>query len=430
MENKSHKRRSSRHSTAAKKTKTQNSPPPTSSKTLEELNDDCFEEIIRYLDFMDILNMAATSQRLNQVAAINFSRKYSMEAVCISPKGIYITSPDLNEQPHIWLAIEETDKFIRHLGSVIGRLTINSLVGRDGIAMAKLIFNNCGDSLSEIVMRGLPENVMRLIKKSYRNVENVYLNRCHLGRHISQMNKWFPGMERLMIYNCEISNAEFLADTFPNLTHLTWEYNITDTDRSNDAFRVLTRCNPQIESLRLDCLWDISFLRHLDRYLKRLHKFELTLDYQHVEIRRKVYFHNVRQLILHLRTNHAMDGPLPFTFKRLAEVHLHLDCHGYVTDDMVDFIVQHRSLIKLNIFFPATKTSLRRMAEHLPFLEILGLSGIGFSSSDAAYALNEFPNLRKFRIFNEHRFDDDLLTVLGEQWHACHDRKFFLRQTN
>lgn len=409
-----------------------NAPKPAASKMkLDEINDDCFEEIFKYLDFIDLLNLAATNQRINQVASINFSRKYSTEAVCISPTGIYITSPDVADQPDIWLPADETAKFVRHLGHVVGRLTINSLDedDEDDLEVASLIFQHCGDSITEIVMRGLPDTITRLIQKPFGNVENIYLNRCILGSHFLQLNKWFPNMERLMIYNCGIANAECLEETFRKLSHLTWEYGTSQNALLNDAFRALTRSNPQIESLRLDCSWDIPFLRHLDRYLKRLRKLELTLGYQDKEIRRKVYFHNVGRLVLHLRDQKALSGQIPFTFKRLDEIHLHLDCHDSLSKSMVDFVIQHKFLAKLNIFFPVDKHGLHRMANNLPCLEMLGLSGIGFSSSDAAQALNHFPRLRKFRIFNEHRFDD-LLQVLGTQWHACRDRKFFLKQAS
>lgn len=398
-----------------------------SQMKLDEINDDCFQEIIKYLDFMDLLNLAATNQRINQVASTVFARKFSSEAVCISPNGVYITSPDLTEQPDIMLASDETDKFVRHLGPLVGRLTVNSLEGDDGVRLARLIFEQCADSLTEIVLRGLAANITSLIQRPFPRVESVYLNRCQLGRQILQFNRWFPEMERLMIYNCSVARVEYLEHHFAKLTHLTWEYASTDNGRANDAFRALTKCNPQIESVRIDCAWDAAFLRNLDRHLKRLKRLELTLDYQTVATKRKVYFHNVNKLVVHLRDTNAMAGHLPFTFKRLAEIHLHLDCHDTATPEMVDFVVQHRGLLKLNIFFPVDRAGLHRLAHSLPALEMFGLSGIGFSAGDAAQALNEFPKLRKFRIFNEHRFED-LLSMLGAQWHACADRKFFLKQ--
>lgn len=432
------KRKVSRRRTeiVEKKTKTENEaersvePTPAASQMkLDEINDDCFEEIFRYLDFYDLLNLAATNQRINSVASTNFARKYSTEAVCISSSGIYITSPDVADQPDIWLPAEETTKFVQHLGHVVGRLTINSLEDDAGVEVAKLIFRHCGDALSEVIMRGLPEYITKLIVKPFRHVNNLYLNRCEFGAHFLQLKKWFPNVARLMIYNCGISQAECLEETSIKLSHLTWEYGTSQNALLNDAFRALTRSNPQVESLRLDCSWDIPFLRHLDRYLKRLRKLELTLGYQDKEIRRKVYFHNVHRLVLHLRDHKALSGQIPFTFRRLDEIHLHLDCHDSLSESMVDFVIQHKFLLKLNIFFPVDKKGLHRLANNLPHLEMLGLSGVGLSTTDAAQALNDFPRLRKFRIFNEHRFDD-LLQMLGTQWRACADRKFFLKQAS
>lgn len=393
---------------------------------IDELNDDCFEEIFNYLKFMDLLNMAATNQRINQVVCNNFARKYSTEAVCVSPKGIYITSPDITEQPDIFMPIDETEKFIRFLGPVIGRLTMNGLDGKRGIGIAKLIFEYCTDSLNEIVLRCLPDNITKLIKKPFSNVENVYINRCFMGKNLSQLNKWFPDMDRLMIYNCEIDNPDIMHFSYPKLTHLTWEHSDND-ENAMQCVKLIIKQNSHIESLRLDCAWDIGFLRHVNKQLHRLKTFELSLEHQTVEVKRKVYFHNVSKLVLHLRDQNALAGPLPFTFKRLNEIHLHLDCHDTLTESMVDFLSQYKHLQKLFIFFPVDRQNLCKLALHLPHLEILGLSGIGFSNADAVHALNQFIALRKFRIFNEHRFDD-FLDVLGSQWHACADRKYFIKQ--
>lgn len=53
---------------------------------ITDLNFDCLETILEYLHFIDLMNVADSTKRLNEAAVLVFARKYGKKIVGISVK--------------------------------------------------------------------------------------------------------------------------------------------------------------------------------------------------------------------------------------------------------------------------------------------------------------------------------------------------------
>lgn len=229
-----------------------------SSRTILDLNDDCFDEIFGYLSYDDVLSVSQVCIRFENRARESFKRKkHNLEV--FSVRGGSMES-----------------KLLRHIGPSLLKLEI--FFGEDVIENQRIIdivTDNCSDNLTEITLHCLTKR--NKLRKSFKRVNKLTLSFCDLvGRF--KLTKWFPNLTTLT-YHYTRNLRKFMKQSIPKMNTLNFNFLTTHTETIS-----MLLSNPQIKNLSLNFVShgglkiQHSLLAAIDKALPELQTLNLNVD--------------------------------------------------------------------------------------------------------------------------------------------------------
>lgn len=396
-----------------------------------DMNVDCLERMLQYLEFTDLLNAADSNKQLNKAANFIFSRKHGK-------KKFIFGDTRLSKNPLIQTGkyfIDVNDlrtglKILRCFGVLISEIVLYRF--QDDISefdahIIAYINENCAESVTSIGMRNCSGAGLKHFKKSYAKVEHVYLQNCSAEKE--WIKRAFPKLRELKICPSMCSTLlynECTTNHFPNLQYLEIS---SSTTRENIICRKnvmeTLRLNPQLKTLRVKQLstpLDLTFFQESSKFLQNLEKLELTFSFH--------FFHNFNGKMVHLKNVkqleiYGFDIPevhpiIPFEFDKLES--LSLSSYGPLDERFYKFIEKHASIKELKITnrFPNEEVlnRWRGIAKVLPLLQSeMDFSWIQFTVDEAIDFIQMFKSLKSFRFALNQQSDYNSLQMrLGVGW--------------
>lgn len=188
-------------------------------KTITDINYDCLERILNFLDFESLLNVAGTCKRLQTAAADQFA---------FHKNEIYLTlcdnrEPGIREDHHFPQVIYVYGlkfclPFLRCFGKRILSMTVEygwAYVYEKPITKAKQEENGyldryvnkyCADTLTRITINEKRAFLNKNFPKPFKNVTSVVVYRFEC-KNLPKFVKWFPNMRSLEIKKVMLTRA-------------------------------------------------------------------------------------------------------------------------------------------------------------------------------------------------------------------------------
>lgn len=373
---------------------------------LTDLNIDCLEEILEYLELKDLLNAADSNKRLCHASKFVFIRKYAGDYISIYPN---------NDKRSL--------QIIRIFGSLIRRMeccfryrTVTKSYVTD------YINEYCNETLSEIQFLATDKN-FDCFKNPFTNVKTVYLWSCQIDEKKNCLLRLFPKMQKLTVKAVctPLIHSETLANHFPYLEY--FEYKAISADCRKDikcveGLKAFLKLNPQLRHLRMECgsKMDIEFLKVLGERERNLEILELYIwrgDFYDFPLNsEKIHLRNVK----HFRLDPGLiSGGFPFLFDQLESFELY---NGRILEqsNFYDFFRKNSTIKKFKLT-SYTELDYSQLAQYLPLLEEM-THGFGGLSVDAVlHVITTFKSLRYFCFMREEHFEyKQLLVRLSDNW--------------
>lgn len=223
----------------------------TGQRLLIDLHDDYLESIFKWLDLDDLLTMCKVHDRFKRPVNSIFVRKYAKKWVKITSKygqfPIDTSSEYTIEKPQNIL-------FLRYFGHSISKLSIacNPTDFKEYSALEECILKYC-DKLKELKLKYCRKGIFDTIEMPFNELEVLSFAFGYLGHNISQVNKWFPKLRSLTIFEATVADKLCLVKTLPlSMEHLDvktgWAIETFSRDDIQDAILL----NPQLRSICLD----------------------------------------------------------------------------------------------------------------------------------------------------------------------------------
>lgn len=309
---------------------------------LMDLNDDCLEHIFEFLNLQDLVNIAETDDVFSPAAISVYSRNRRTK------KKVFVNlSPICCGQTDCVDVETNFDCFFRHFGHLTSHLLVNAL-GSNGTKIEESLQKYCLNSLRHLDLAFCDATDFEQIDKPFPHVEELTVIESKLGEKMSQLNFWFPCLNRLELVYTSLSRSDYFEVNFPNLTHL--EIYTQELDIPSSTMRELFRLNPQLKTLLLLYDYDMEFLQFMNQCLPQLEELEiwapenrfLTFGDQ------KVHFKMMKKFILNASSRRGdFVVNVPFQFTGLNE--LTLDGFNQFKDHLLPFIRNCTNISKLKL---------------------------------------------------------------------------------
>lgn len=187
-----------------------------------DLNDDCFDKIFTYLSYGDIISAAQVCLRFEDRSQNTFKRrKYTLAVHC---------HDDAAARP-----------LIRHIGPYVTRMEIYFC---DDVAKNQetidMVTKNCIENLTEIKLRCCSKSTK--LRKPFSRVQRLILSSCDSVGN-AKLAEWFPNLTSVAYQYSE----KFITQNVPTMHTLS----ITGTNSHAETVKML-QSNPQIKNLSLN----------------------------------------------------------------------------------------------------------------------------------------------------------------------------------
>lgn len=384
---------------------------------LIDINNDCLETIFEYLNLLDLLNVANSNIHLQCAAESVFYRKFRKIDIYFYPWIILVNffHNDVIESSENHMQIKKLKtmlELLRYFGHMMQKLTINLSDRLPNREVIQYIKKYCSNSLTEITLYINAED-MDVSDLILSKVEKVKFVMCSRGLELSKYIRWFPNMREIF----------FCFGHFPQCIHIPHLEKCSIISRScrmtNEGDIVkFVRLNPSIRSMHFDCPFNnVNIIKDVVHSLPQLENLYIHLSLKDLQNLNNpsIQHENVKVFTLRVYGNHHIDL-FPFTFNRLEEFSLELDCD--LNDQSIDFISKHSFIKKLSID-GLRKWPLLKIAKLLPSLREMSLTNLGVAARDAAEFLNECKSLKIFTFILENGSEfnrNKLQKQIGSEW--------------
>lgn len=247
-------------------------------KKLTSLDNDCLEKIFKYLTLKDLLNVADSNKRLKQVADTVFTLNHGKKQLNLIDFNSILGSNLIISSAEIYVGDLKTSlQMLRCFGHSISRVLINrngntndSNARYSTIRETLLIYVNvfCTKSLTDIEIIGDDKLRINQLENSFTNIERVQIWNCELTKE-TQLNHLFPNVRCMYLYGIRITDWNSIECHFPVLDDLK-VYGIWMNGIEYDIFNskycaTILKLNPQLKMVNdsavphVCLLFDISF---------------------------------------------------------------------------------------------------------------------------------------------------------------------------
>lgn len=361
---------------------------------LTDLNIDCLEDILEYLELVDLLSAADSNKRLRHASKFVFLQKYGSYQFAITESA----TNEISELKKIKLVesciLKYSLQLVRIFGSLISRI---KCINKTNPYICDYIHEFCSETLRDIETSDLD-----YFKRPFTSVETVYIRLFLTTTRTldeNSLKRIFPRIRGLtMRTECEHLHAGCIAKHFPFLEY--FYLNTYWSTRDNKCAKVIEtffRLNPQLKHLRLKCKnrWDIYILRKLQKCAPSLECLHLDTGYNFFNIfnEKKVHLKTVKYLIID-GTHYKIDV-IPFSFDKLESLELLVNLK--LIEGIYDFFQNNSSIKKLTIRSDLHPIDYSRLVKSLPLLEEITVrKDYGLSIDIVLHVITMFKSLKYF----------------------------------
>lgn len=272
-----------------------------------DLNDDCLESIFLKLTKEDLASIAESNLRFLEMACYAFARNYAQNA--------FESGYDECDSSRF----ERSMNIIKHFGKLIQKLDLydahNDCQYNEKITDA--LFATCHSNITDIVFDRVDQDTLNKIRRPFPNLTNLNIYDLSLPQKISQLNRWFPNVTRLILRCNGIFLEEYVA-----LQRLT----DADIAMGIEHMHIFIRSNPQLTRLRFRLdnsqLVDGHLFNFMAQHLQQLEHLTITINnWRPVLYMAEANFRNLKTISLSLcwdMINDPNDNPTNLGIRSLA----------------------------------------------------------------------------------------------------------------
>lgn len=228
---------------------------------LTDLDIDCIEEILKYLEFEDILSVADTNNRLRHASKFVFARKHSNTLFSLQPGSAHLFDKGVYPLSHTFMNVNNTKyifQTLRIFGRLMSSLRIDLVCGSllpDYINVVRYINEFCTETLErlEILLWDDLENALDCFERPFTRVKTVLIGVDAGSAQKDFLVRIFPKMEKLtLLTSCtKFMHNGHIANHFPHLK--IFEILPRDPYKEDhvcsEVYRKFIRLNPQLQHL-------------------------------------------------------------------------------------------------------------------------------------------------------------------------------------
>lgn len=384
--------------------------------TLEDLNMDCLERILRYLPLEDLLNVADSNKRLKKAADLVFFLKHGTSTLWIVGMSSCVRKWGVAKSSILTAILKRILQILRCFGHLICKIYIDIQNGNiDNIATSRITFGHilfyikqyCKiESLTEFSVYKNPIGVLNGFVKPFPNVHFVGVQSSEL-ENVS-LNELFPKMRSLKY--CSINSADFsrIEMHFPNLVHVEIIQDLFDRItvselRISEQFFQL---NQQLNSLILPIPRNSAILKKIGVILPHLQELRLNETINKIDRSMELHSGSVKKLTISYRISFT---DIPFSFDKLEELALVAGSGTPLRCDHADFynfVNKHQTILKLTV---PDNINLLTLIDMLPLLREVYVNGL--FSNEYIFEIIQFMKRKKslevcelgYRLLDEQR---------------------------
>lgn len=421
-----------------------------------DLNIDCLEIVLEYLELIDLLNVADSTKRLNKVAELVFVREHGKKDVNFG--GTQVSQNRSFRISPFTIDIEDLKtglQLLRCVGGAVSEININASSDfydppEIDAKICYYISKYCAKHLNFLGIY-YSSYLFKHFDGPFPNLTHFCFVTCNDGFNEEfRLNELFPNMKHLscFIEGEDYSFYEFNIKHFPHLNKLS----ILDSCNSAQPIRKyaliqLLQLNPQLKELWICRIlpspndWDTSSIWHAVDSLQNIETLSFSL-------KSSTIFDN-RANIIHMKSVKTFDANLhidytnifdfkhantfelptrilPFSFEKLEKFRVSF-CEGAfvkisIINQFYDFIDNHPSITDLTIRSGIVRFDWLKLAKSLPLLVKIKILGYKFSDDEAIELMAKFSMLKEF-VFELQGDYYSFRTLLGKQWQVTYDTK-------
>ncbi|XP_031637160.1 uncharacterized protein LOC116349731 [Contarinia nasturtii] len=437
---------------------------PTGTK-ITDINPDCLEHILMYLNLGDLLNVADSNKYLKSVAEEIYVRKYGRKN---APEYCGKTILEISAISLCRMRNYEFDgyslklgdlktclQFVRCFGHLLHDIILDNVTSSvSNVYGRTLIYINeyCGDHLWFIRIKGF--DLSTAFKKPFLKVTVANLIDCGFGK--KSLNWLFPNVTSISYK----SHGKFLNidKHMPMLKCLYIGVSQCGklSNSGKKAIEKAFRLNPQLKRLEINlgAGLNLQLLSKVSKYIQSLEDLMLkaTLKKDFCFANDTIYFKSVESFYLNLKLekdlktingsndiqnlNQTEDELLlpniPFAFDRLKHLKIRGNCR--YSDQLFSFISKCPTINFLQFwdYIFISKTDVAKIAAMLPAVKKI-LFYERYSLEEVCHYLTEFKLLNEFGFRLKNEDDLDVLrTRFGHEWQIspgfCVDMKRSVRR--
>ncbi|XP_055309456.1 uncharacterized protein LOC129573185 isoform X1 [Sitodiplosis mosellana] len=417
------------------------SSPVKNGTKITDLDEKCLAELMKRLDFSDLLNVANSTKKLCAGACVVYSQRYADKFVkyngdAISTKVLEIDVTDTT--------IEINDarsclKMLRGFGTHITRLRLNfnGIGPRRSHAISQAVTEYCPKTLVELEWLVCPKNAMENSTEKFTKLESLRIVSGYLGEKMTLFTFFFPNLRRLELTNVEVSDRKSIERTLHSVVHL--KVNIEKRkgmDFLKSNVKAALNLNPQLTSFSIGANCDVKLLDYISDQLPKLETFEILNPRKKFfdTTEDRVCFRTVKNFSLDIAECKDSFSNIPFRFTQLKRFKLNA-CYRH-RDEWIDFAAQnpritHLHLLNFHWFYVLNKEQLIKISQSLPRLTDFVLDWRVFSTEAVAQFVEQCDKLKKMRLSMRTRPERAAIYAeIGQGWDIDIDEHFMTMERN
>lgn len=199
------------------------------SLSILDLNDDCLEVIFMNFDLKQLFNVIVTHPHFSIACRRIISKRYKYKEVTFHANDL--------KNPEVFYFI----------GDIVQRVRVNydqnnAIKSVNNRKMHDAIVQHCSNTLIEATFNNIEST--QHVNRVFHRLQQLKFNHGSVGPSLTQFNKWFPNLNRLELFFCEIIDKQCIEHSFLQLQHFTVAHH-NFTLRNLQKFLDL---NPQLQT--------------------------------------------------------------------------------------------------------------------------------------------------------------------------------------
>lgn len=375
---------------------------------LTDLNIDCLESILDYLQLGDLLNVSDSNKRLNYASKFVFIRKYGN---CAFQFGDF-TSKSRQSHIHVYnnrsynihglktflVYSKSSLQLLRNFGPFIHQILLyDDKTNNLRFVYIDYINDFCSETLDILSVQLRGRDLLKCFKNPFTQVKTVYLFLFNdVSMQQNSLVRLFPKIQKLILWaECsKFMHSGFLAYHFPHLEYFKREsYELFEYQKDNECVEIIKdflRLNPQLKHFGMPCgaestQADINILQMFGEREHQLERLELIdvdgfINQFNGE---KLHLKNIKHLSISPFVTFHVIKIIPFSCNNLEIFEIDL-FGGQSYEHIYEFLEKNPSIKKLKIIDsrpePEFLINISRLAQLLPLLEEFQTSDEFFAS--------------------------------------------------